>query len=120
MLRESWKRPALQQSEAVLLPAMRSERAEPRFSDRYDTATERRTGFVPAWDVPAGGQQTQTTALSTYVRPRGSMAGRSVLKAAGVSLDPYPRRNRLRRGRSTAANGWPRRRQTDSAKRYTI
>ena len=31
----------------------------------------------------------QPVALSTYVRPRGSMAGRGVLRAAGVSMNPY-------------------------------
>jgi hypothetical protein len=31
----------------------------------------------------------QTTALSTQVRSAGSMAGRSVLRAAGVAAGPY-------------------------------
>lgn len=118
MLRESWKRPALQQSEAVLLPAMRPEVAEPRFSDRFTTAAQRRAGFVPAWDTPQNG--VQTTALSTYVRPRGSMAGRSVLKAAGVNLDPYAKRGRARRGRSKTTGGWPKQAPGGTTIRFTI
>lgn len=63
MQKQWWTRPALQPSEAVLLPALET---------REDSA------FRPAWqewDAP------QPLALSTYVRPRGSMAGRSVLRA---------------------------------------
>lgn len=84
MPNEWWMRPALQQSEAVLLPALeRRTYAPPRFSDRYTHAKAESDPFRPVtadWAAPA-----QELALSTYVRPRGSMAGRGVLRAAGVS-----------------------------------
>lgn len=86
MQRYLWMRPALQTSEAVLLPALPRHRlAEPRFSDRF---THVKTSQDPFRPIPAEGEQ-QNMALSTYVRPRGSMAGRSVLRAAGVTGDPF-------------------------------
>lgn len=86
-----WMRPALQTSEAVLLPALpRRLVAEPRFSDLY---THVRTSENPFRPVPEEGVQ-QPVALSTYVRPRGSMAGRGVLRAAGVMDSPYARSTR--------------------------
>lgn len=89
MQNEWWMRPALQKSEAVLLPALpRTPIAEPRFSDRFTHARPSENPFRPvgsAW--PAA----ETTELSTYVRPRGSMAGRGVLRAAGVAANPYAR-----------------------------
>ena len=80
-----WMRPALQISEAVLLPALprRSFLNGIRFLDQ--TAETTVESFQP---VPAGGMDCATLALSTYVRPRGSMAGRGVLRAAGVNLSP--------------------------------
>ncbi|MEG1471322.1 MAG: hypothetical protein RSD76_02670 [Clostridia bacterium] len=42
--------------------------------------------FRPMPTIEGGAQ---TLALSTYVRPRGSMCGRSVLRAAGMAKDPY-------------------------------
>ena len=120
MLQESWKRPALQKSEAVLLPALHRMAVEPNFSDRYASAGGRAAGFVPPWDS-ADGRGPQTTALSTYVRPRGSMAGRGILKAAGVNLDPYAQRTRARRGLAQAARPEQRSRMLHHlAKRFPI
>mgnify|MGYP001164481242 FL=1 len=81
-----WMRPALQISEAVLLPALprRSVLTEARFSDRLTSPSTE-----PFRPVPVEGIADQPMALSTYVRPRGSMAGRGVLRAAGVSMNPY-------------------------------
>lgn len=90
MQNEWWKRPALQKSEAVLLPALeRRTYTDYRFSDRFVHARLPEDMFRPvdeAWP--------ESTALSTYVRPRGSMAGRGVLRAAGVSANPLARRSR--------------------------
>lgn len=84
--REWWTRPALQKSEAILMPALQRRRTlEPTFLDGYEAVTRRADAFRTLAAEP-------TTALSTYVRPRGSMAGRSVLRAAGVTLGSYPRR----------------------------
>ena len=72
--RSLWKRPALQTSEAVLLPALpRMKAAEPVYSDGYLHVRPTEDPFRPVEETPR-------TALSTYVRPRGSMAGRSVLR----------------------------------------
>jgi len=94
MQHESWMQPALQTSEAVLLPALeRQSMAFPRFGNRYLTTDVSNSVFQPAnepWE------EKQPLALSTYVRPRGSMAGRSVLRAAGVRTEPmYQRRYSL-------------------------
>lgn len=83
MIEKDWMRPALHKSEAVLMPAMGKNRTyEPLFSDRVNRKNAEDT-FLP---IPS---EVTTTALSTYVRPRGSIAGRGILKAAGVSLSPY-------------------------------
>lgn len=84
-------RPALQKSEAVMMPALpRRTRMEATFSDRYAHTVAKESSFLPVVIAnPAG-----TTALSTYVRPRGSMAGRSVLRAVGVSANPLVGRGR--------------------------
>ena len=86
MQNESWMQPALITSEAVLLPALeRRSSLMPRFGNRYFTSPPSEDVFRPAeenWGVPP------SRALSTYVRPRGSMAGRSVLRAAGVRTVP--------------------------------
>ena len=84
--RSLWKRPALQTSEAVLLPV---------YSDGYLHVRPTEDPFRPVEETPR-------TALSTYVRPRGSMAGRSVLRAVGIGADPYLRRK--------TESGWPGRR----------
>jgi len=98
MQNEWWMRPALQKSEAVLLPALeRSAYALPRFSDRFAHVRTPTGPFRPVegdWSSPV-----ESTALSTYVRPRGSMAGRSVLRAAGVYMTPCERRTTFRRRR---------------------
>ena len=86
-----WMRPALQISEAVLLPALpRQAIAEPRFSDRFTHVQAAQDPFQP---LPQDGRPLEELALSTYVRSRGSMAGRGVLRAAGVSSNPYARRS---------------------------
>ncbi|MDD3335775.1 MAG: hypothetical protein PHI98_09730 [Eubacteriales bacterium] len=90
--RYSWMRPALQTSEAVLLPALlKRQYGEPRYSDRYTRVKAAEDPFRP---VPQEGEP--VLALSTYVRPRGSMAGRSVLRAAGVSGSPFSFRGKPR------------------------
>ena len=88
--RSLWKRPALQTSEAVLLPALpRMKAAEPVYSDGYLHVRPTEDPFRPVEETPR-------TALSTYVRPRGSMAGRSVLRAVGIGAFPdgKPKRDR--------------------------
>lgn len=86
MQNEWWMRPALQKSEAVLLPALpRPTAAGARFSHCFSHIKMSDEPFRP-W---AG---EETTALSTYVRPRGSMAGRSVLRAAGIGVRPFVNR----------------------------
>ena len=82
-----WMRPALQISEAVLLPALpRIAGSDRRFTDRYAYAQAAEDPFQP---LPPDGRPLEELALSTYVRSRGSMAGRGVLRAAGVSANPY-------------------------------
>ena len=86
MQRNLWMRPALQTSEAVLLPALpRRRAAEPRFSDRYTRQRAQEDPFRPFPEELTS----QPLALSTFVRSRGSMAGKSVLRAAGLSADPF-------------------------------
>lgn len=101
MQNEWWMRPALQKSEAVLLPALeRRTYAPPRFSDRFTHARPAEDPFRPVtgnWSAPE-----TSTALSTYVRPRGSMAGRGVLRAAGISAG-----SALRRPRYAGLRGMP-------------
>ena len=100
MQNESWMQPAHQISEAVLLPALeRRSMAMPRFGNRYLAPASPDNVFQPAdenWGVAPA------LALSTYVRPGGSMAGRSVLRAAGVRTAPAwerPQNAALRRFR---------------------
>ena len=86
--RSLWKRPALQTSEAVLLPAHAP-------NEGGGAGLFRRVSSRPPYrrPLPPGrNEETPRTALSTYVRPRGSMAGRSVLRAVGIGADPYLRR----------------------------
>lgn len=86
MQNESWMQPALQVSEAVLLPALeRRSMSMPRFGNRFLSSTASSDAFRP---VEESWEDSQPLALSTYVRPRGSMAGRSILRAAGVRTDP--------------------------------
>ncbi len=78
-----YTKPALQPSEAVLLPALsRRMRMEPLV---VEPVSSRADSFIPV----TGDWNGQTTALSTQVRSAGSMAGRSVLRAVGVSACPY-------------------------------
>ncbi len=79
-----YMKPALQPGEAVLLPALpRRYWTEPLVSE--PTPAPVNEAFVPV----TGEWNGQTTALSTQVRSVGSMAGRGVLRAAGVSVSPY-------------------------------
>ena len=101
-----WMRPALQVSEAVLLPALsrHSMIVEPRFSDRFTHVRASENPFRP---IPEEGAAQTAMALSTYVRPRGSMVGRGILRAVGVRENPYSRSVRpasgSRRGSMAAA-----------------
>ncbi len=92
MQRYLYMRPALQKSEAVLLPAL----PRMRWTEPVDNRTSKEASFVPATEEWHG----QTTALSTQVRTGGSMAGRGVLRAAGVSDSPFCQRARPRYYRS--------------------
>ena len=90
MQNELWMRPALQTSEAVLLPSL-DMRPSASFSHRFAHVKMPDEPFQPVtgeWD------RGESTALSTYVRPRGSIGGRGVLRAAGVSASPYARFSR--------------------------
>ena len=69
--RSLWKRPALQTSEAVLLPALpRMKAAEPVYSDGYLRVRPTEDPFRPVVD-------SARSALSSAGRPRGSGAGGS-------------------------------------------
>ncbi|MBR4067633.1 MAG: hypothetical protein IKK08_03275 [Clostridia bacterium] len=76
--RNLFMKPALQPGEAVLLPALPGNRWQETIAAGLKTSDESST-FIPAGEEWKG----QTTALSTQVRTSGSMAGRSVLRAAG-------------------------------------
>ena len=89
MQNEWWMRPALQKSEAVLLPALPRRMGTTRLLNRYTSAPAVSGPFLPVtddWQSPKPALE-----LSTYVRPRGSMAGRSVLRAAGIRADRFIR-----------------------------
>ena len=78
-----YMKPALQPSEAVLLPALSGRR---RFEPlTLEPAQPEKDSFIPV----TGDWNGQTTALSTQVRSVGSMAGRSVLRQAGIGASPY-------------------------------
>ncbi len=84
MQRNLWMRPALQKSEAVLLPALqRRPVGEPLFSDLYYHMPALEGPFRPVVN-----EAEEQTALSTYVRPSGSFGGRSLLRAVGMSASP--------------------------------
>lgn len=85
MQNEWWMRPALQKSEAVLLPALPRRLGTTRLLNHYTSAPAVSGPFLPVTDE----WQTPKLELSTYVRPRGSMAGRSVLRAAGIHADRF-------------------------------
>ena len=101
--RSIWMRPALQTSEAVLLPAISRVWAEPpHFLDRYAQGKAAEDPFRP---IPQEGITPAGLELSTYVRRKGSMAGRGVLRAAGYTGQPFAIREKpqyyaggLRRG----------------------
>jgi len=83
-----YMKPALQPSEAVLLPALPRRRwMEPLVVEPAHSVPD--GGFVPV----TGDWNGQTTALSTRVRSCGSMAGRGILRAVGAMGNPYPSRN---------------------------
>lgn len=83
-----YMKPALQPSEAVLLPALPRRRwLEPLVADPARSASD--GGFVPV----TGDWNGQTTALSTHVRSCGSMAGRGILRAVGAMGYPCASRN---------------------------
>ena len=83
-----YMKPALQPSEAVLLPALPRRRwLEPLVVEPAHSVPD--SGFVSV----TGEWNGQTTALSTHVRSGGSMAGRGILRAVGAMGNPYPGRN---------------------------
>jgi len=82
-----YMKPALQPSEAVLLPALPRRRwMEPLVVEPVHPTTN--DTFIPV----TGDWNGQTTALSTHVRSCGSMAGRGILRAVGAMENPYARR----------------------------
>ena len=82
-----YMKPALQPSEAVLLPALPRRRwLEPLVMEPSQTIAD--SSFVPV----TGDWNGQSTALSTRVRSCGSMAGRGILRSVGVMGQPYMRR----------------------------
>ena len=83
MQNQPWMRPALQRSEAVLMPAL-PRRNAPGVRLRFPQVNVTEDTFRP---VPAQDEQ-RPMELSTYVRARGSMAGRGVLRAVGVHTTP--------------------------------
>ncbi len=86
-----YMKPALQPSEAVLLPALPRRRwSEPLVMEPAKPPQD--DSFVPV----TGDWNGQTTALSTQVRSGGSMAGRGVLRAAGVCDSPFMQRSKPR------------------------
>lgn len=89
MQNESWMHPALQENEAVLLPALERRNGNfPRFGARYLPPPSTVDSFRPVsqtWDIEP------QPAPEGCTRPRGSMAGRSVLRAAGVYTEPFYR-----------------------------
>ena len=95
MQRYLYMRPALQPSEAVLLPALSRRRwQEPLVMEPAHVPAN--DSFIPVtgdWH----GQTAQTTELSTRVRSCGSMAGRGILRAVGAMENPYARRTRMSR-----------------------
>ena len=96
-----WMRPALQISEAVLLPALprRSVLTEARISDRFTSLSAEPFRPVPEEGIAAE----QPVALSTYVRPRGSMAGRGGLCRSGQKPSHGPQVPRALRCAEKAA-----------------
>ena len=89
MPNESWMQHALQTSEAVLLPAL-ERRTTPtsRFGNRYlvpDASTDVFQPVSHSWEQPSPAPAAQSAR-------QGSMAGRSVLRAAGVRCTPTTRR----------------------------
>ena len=88
MQNEWWMRPALQKSEAVLLPALPRRMGTTRLLNRFSGTAVSNSAFMPVGEEWQTNSE-PTMALSTYVRPRGSMAGRSVLRAAGICADRY-------------------------------
>lgn len=95
-----YTRPALQPSEAVLLPALPRRRwQEPLVMESAVSARDHT--FVPV----TGDWNGQTTALSTCVRSNGSMAGRGILRAVGVRMNPYAGRSTQGGRRSGARPG---------------
>jgi hypothetical protein len=82
MQRSIWSRPALQQSEAVMMPALQRRIAgEPQLSDVYYRTS---TAGNPFQEIV---EEQKTPPPSTYVKPRGSMGGRGVLRAVGMTLN---------------------------------
>lgn len=98
MQRYLYMRPALQPSEAVLLPALSRRRwQEPLVMEPAHLSGN--DNFVPVtgdWN----GHPVQTKELSTQVRSCGSMAGRGILRAVGAMENPYARRSRMGRRHS--------------------
>lgn len=92
MQNQSWMQPAVQAGEAVLLPALeRKSNARPRMANRRLPLSQAEDTFMPAdttWE------DTQPAHAHHPASLHGSMAGRSVLRAAGVRTTPVTKRCR--------------------------
>lgn len=91
MQKDLWMQPALQAGEAVLLPAL-ERRSTPvsRFGSRYLAPPLPDSAFRPASEP---WEDARLPAPHSCAQSRGSMAGRSVLRAAGVRTEPFYRRS---------------------------
>ena len=106
MQRYLYMRPALQPSEAVLLPALSRRRwQEPLVVEPAHLPVN--DSFVPVTGNWCG-QSSQTTELSTRVRSGGSMAGRSILRTVGAMGNPYARQSRMNRRQTGSLMGMQR------------
>ena len=84
MTNESWMQPALQTSEAVLLPALETTSPTARRSVTHHFPTqEYPNAFIPLVEA-----QEQSPSPEPPIHSHGSMAGRSVLRAVGVHTIP--------------------------------
>lgn len=91
MQNESWMQPALQAGEAVLLPALERQSNERfRYNNLQLPSSRTEAAFQPASTLWEEQLSAQTHAISR----QGSMAGRSVLRAAGVKTAPMAKRCR--------------------------
>lgn len=99
--RSLWKRPALQTSEAVLLPALpRMKAAEPGLFRRVSSRPAYRRPLPP-------GEETPRTALSTYVRPRAAWRAEASFGPSVLARIPICVEKRKADGRAGGRGAFP-------------